>query len=101
MRQMGLPWTDDEGKQKRPYPSNIINVINQTATPKRGRPKRSSVDQQDLNGDTPRKRGPGRPRRSLEASLIEDGKSIPVSRGPGRPPKEVVKKRPGRPRKTL
>ena len=100
MRRMELPWTDDEVKQQRPYPRNIVNVINQTAAPKRGRPKRSIGDQQNLNGDTPRKRGPGRPRRSLEASLTEDGNSIPASRGPGRPPKEVVR-RPGRPRKTL
>ena len=101
MRTMGLPWTDDEIKEQSSYSRENINVINQTVTLKRGRPRRSSGDQQELNGDTPRKRGPGRPRRSPEARLTEIGSITPVSRGPGRPSKEAAKKRPGRPRKTL
>ena len=76
MRTLGLPWTKEEANQGTKHTRRDIKIdqtINGTSISKRGRPKRSSDILEEADGATPKKRKPGRPKRSLQAE--DDNKS--------------------------
>lgn len=131
MRKLGLPWTKEAVNQPAQLSRQDLKIadgINGLPTPKRGRPDRSSDGLETLDMETPRKRKPGRPRKSLEGESTEFSRSLSKpkdaqmenqnqfaavngvedhvsefvgKKGRGRPKKEIAQRRPGRPRKTL
>ena len=76
MRTLGLPWTKEEANQGTKHTRRDIKLdqtINGTLISKRGRPKRSSDNPEEANGEAPKRRKSGRPRKSLRAE--DDSKS--------------------------
>lgn len=76
MRTLGLPWTKEEADQGTKHTRRDIKLdqtINGTLISKRGRPKRSSDNLEEADGEAPKRRKPGRPKKSLQAE--DDNKS--------------------------
>ena len=76
MRTLGLPWTKEEPNQGTKHSrqnTKFDQTINGTSISKRGLPKRSSDNLEEADGETPKRRKPGRPKKSLQAE--DDDKS--------------------------
>ena len=85
MRTLGLPWTKEEANQGTKHMRKDIKfdqTMNGTSIAKRGQPKRSSDNLEEADGETSKKRKPGRPRKSLEAE--HDNKSNQASQAGSR-----------------
>ena len=70
MRTLGLPWTKEETSQGTKHTQEDIKLdqtINGTPISKRGRPKRSSDNLEEADGESPKRRKPGRAKKSLQA----------------------------------
>ena len=70
MRNLGLSWTKEEANKGAKHTRQHIRsdpTMNGTSISKRGQPKRSSDNLEEADGETSKKRKPGRPKKSLQA----------------------------------
>lgn len=75
MRNLSLPWTTEEAVQEAQLSRQALEAIKGShglLGSDRGQAKRSSEGLEGTNIETPKKRRPGRPRKSLEGGLIDN-----------------------------
>ena len=83
MRTLGLPWTKAEANTKHSrQDTKFDQTINGTSISKRGQLKRSSDNLEEADGETPKRRKPGRPKKSLQAE--EDDESTQANQSGSR-----------------